>query len=377
MTDQSKQYMQNQYMQNKQMTGQDQYQGQNEKDTQWFGQPGMSEEEFNKQNEEREQHMNEQRFQQMKRGLSQFKNGVNGMKKNINNMKKNLGKCGVGLPAELTDAIDKSTAVIQKLDAAKTADELEDVIGDVEDVGGVMQDWGPRMGDLMRICEMMKRSDIDYKRMERDIMRVIKQADAAKKKMDLSDMTAGLKEALAKLKDAKDAAKTLAKTDTESALEKLDNEFYGEFDTLNNARQEIETVLNVTRGLRDGKNEIKKYDSQLKTLKRQKKDTSELEGDLGDIKKKIAELEAFMKQKGIKADDIIERVEELFDVREEFLDKLNELRGGSEFEPQIKTGPSFDFRLPQGFERQSNGQVMQQGGDQGTFSPNNEMMRNF
>lgn len=352
------------------MIGQEgQYQGPSEKDTQWFGQPGMSEEDFTKQQEQQEQRMNEQRFQQMKRGLSQFKNGVSGMKKNMNNMKKNLDKCGISLPTELTDALDKSTAVIQKLDAAKTADELEDVVGDVEDVGGVMQDWGPRMGDMMRICEMMKRSEADYKRMEREMNRVIKQATAAKKKLDLSDMVDGLKQELAKLKEAKDAAKNLAKTDPESALEKLEDEFYGQFESLNNDRQEIETVLNVTQGLRQGKNEIKKYDSQLKTLKRQKKDTSELESNLADIKKKLAELESFMKKKGIKADDIIAMVEELFDLREEFLDKLNEVRGGSEFEPQVKAGPSFDFRLPQGFERQQQeqGQMMPQGGGEGSM----------
>lgn len=326
---------------------------------------GPSEEDMQKQ----EARMNEQRFQQMKRGLSQFKNGVKGMKKGVLNAKKNLGKCGVSLPEELTTALDKSDSIVQKLDAAKTADELDEIISDVEDVGGVMQEWGPKLGDLFRVCEMMKRSDADYKRMERDVNRVVKQANAAKKKIDLSEMADGLKQELAKLKEAKEVAKTLAKTDPEEALEKLDDEFYGEFETLNNARQEIETVLNVTKGLRDGKNEVKRYDSQLKALKRKKKDTSELEADIKDIKQKLAELESFMKQKGVKADDIIERVEELFDLREEFLDKLNELRGGSEFEPQIKSGPSFDFRLPQGFERQEAPEGAMQGGG--------EMMQNF
>lgn len=336
---------------------------------------GPSEEEMQKQ----EARMNEKRFQQMKQGLSQFKSGMKGMKKGVTSAKKNLGKCGVSLPEELTGALDKSDDVVKKLDAAKTADELEDIVGDVEDVGSVMQEWGPKLGDLFRICEMMKRSDADFKRMQRDVNRVVKLANVAKKKIDLSEMADGLEQALAKLKEVKDSAKALAKTDPEEALTKLEDEFYGEFETLNNARQEIETVLNVTKGIRSAKSEVKRYTSQLKSLKRnEEKDTSELEADLKDVKQKIDELESFMKQKGKKsADEIIELVEELFDLREKFFDKLNELRGGSEFRPKIKAGQSFDFRLPEGFERKIAPEGIMEGGGEGFPSFGGEMMQNF
>ncbi len=222
---------------------------------------------------------------------------------------------------------------------------------DIQDIGDTMHEWGPKMGDLSRLCEMLKQSDNDFKNMTRDAERIQKQA-SSNKKIDLSNFVTDIKNQTAKMSEAWSGAKTLAKTDPDAALQKLEDDFYGEMDNFQSIREAMDTVLNISKGLKDAKNEISRYTKELARLKSKKIDISELEPLLADFASKANEIAAFVKVKGFSADDLVDKVQEAFDVRQELQDKFQEQgvmlnQGG----PQFKSEGGFQFQIPQGFER--------------------------
>ncbi len=342
----------NQYNQQGQMMGPNgQEFGQNGQ----MGPGGPSEEEMKK--------MDDRRFQDMKRGLGQFSKGTTMMKKSVEKMRKTLAKCGVGIPVELDNALKATDGLVKKIQDAKTADELEDIIGDVEDVGMAMQEWGPRMGDLGRLCQMMRQGDRDMKRLERDVKRVESRVKA-NKKLDLTEILNTFKEEVMALKGAFLGVVTLAKTDAGSAIEKLEDEFYGAMDDIRNSQMAIETAINVSQGLRTAASEIKKIEAQIKSLQKKKVDTSEAEDLLAQMKAQVAELQQLVKGK-FNAEELISMVEDAFQTRQELQEKLQELLGTNTYMPNIKadTRSNINFELPEAFRRQSGGGEGEFGGE--------------
>ncbi len=310
------------------------------------GQQGPSEEEMQK--------MDERRFKDMKRGLSQFAKGIKMMKKSAAKTKAIVSKCGVSMPEELENALASADNLVGKIESAKTADELDEATESIEDVGSVMQEWGPKMGDLHRLCQMIKQSDKDLKQLDRSVKRA-ETRNKSNKKIDLSEIIAEYKAGVTALRQNLVEAKQLAKTDPESALEKIEDGFYGEMDNVRNSERAIDMALNVSQGLRDAAREIKNYQKQIDSLKKKKVDTAEIQGELNSLKTKIEELKSLVKTK-FDADDLVDVVEATFESREILQDALQELGAGPQMMPQIKVNKSYNTRvdLPDAFKKQEN-----------------------
>jgi len=308
------------------------------------GQQGPSKEDMKK--------MDERRFKDMKRGLEQFSRGVKMMKKSASRMEGSINKCGVGLPEELKNALANSDNVINKIQAAQSADELEDAVGDVEDIGSVLQEWGPRMGDLQRLCQMLKQGDREMKQLERSLKRAEIRSQS-NKKIDLSEIIANYKQDVENLRQALKSSKELSKTDPESAMEKIEDEFFGQMDNVRNNEMAIDMALNITRGLRDAKRELQNYQRQINSLKKKKIDTADVEEQLASLKTKLDEINNYLKGK-FDAEELVSLVEETFDAREKLQDDLQELGGGPQTMPQIKANNTYNVRvnLPDSFKKQ-------------------------
>ena len=310
------------------------------------GPQGPSEEEIKK--------MDERRFQDMKRGLSQFSKGAKMMKRSIAKMKAAINKCGVSIPTELENALNASDNIVGKIQAAQNADELEEIIGDVEDVGSVMQEWGPRLGDLHRLCQMLKQADKDIKQLERSVKRA-EANDKANNKIDLTEIIAAYKNDINNLKEILSQVKELAKSDPEAALEKLEDDFYGQMDNARNNQTAIDMALNASRGIRDASREIKNYEKQINTLKRKKINTAEAEELLGRLKTQIDEIKNFITG-SFDPEEFMDKVEATFDSREELQDALQKIGGGPQIMPQIKVNSNYNVNvnLPDSFKKQGN-----------------------
>jgi len=340
---------------NNQKSGSNGEGGQINKEGQMDGQrqPGPSEEDRQK--------MDERRFKDMKKGLAQFASGAKMMKKNIARIKTANSKCGVGMPEELENALAQTDNLIGKINSAKTADELEEIVGDVQDVGSVMQDWGPRMGDLSRLCQMLKQADRDIKQFDRNAKRLESQAKA-NKKVDLSELVAEYKTAVSAQKETLAQARELAKTDQDEALSKIEDDFYGNLDNLGNLQMQISTIFNITKGLKDAAREIKNYESQIKTLTKKKIDTAELKNLIENLKAQVEELKSLVAEKA-DIEELAGKIDEVFNTRQEIQDALEEL-GLTNNLPKISGGNNFNVKvnLPGAFIKNENGEA---GPDQG------------
>ncbi|MDO8592805.1 MAG: hypothetical protein Q7R92_03490 [bacterium] len=305
--------------------------------------------------EEDQKKMDERRFKDMKRGISQFSRGVAMTKKAMLRVKASVAKCGVGLPEELTSALNQADDLVTKINAAKTADELDEVMGDVQDVGSVIQDWGPRMGDLSRLCQMLKEADRQSKSLDRGVKQIESRAKA-NKKVDLSEQVAEYKNVVNGLKDALAQAKSLAKTDPDSAMEKLEEDFWNNMDNLKNAQMQIDVVLNISQGMKNINSELKKYASQIKLLAKKKIDIAELQDLVNNLKAKFDEIQTMLKEKA-GADELADKIDEAFNTRQEIQDALQEF-GLVNMEPQIKANNNYNVKvdLPDAFLKQGGNQ---------------------
>lgn len=304
-------------------------------------QQGPSEEEIKK--------MDERRFKDMKRGLGQFIRGSQMMKKSVAKTKTAINKCGVNIPEELSNALSSIDDLVKKINEAKTADELDEVVGNIEEVGSVMQDWGPRMGDLHRLCQMLKQADRDFKQVDRSFARYQAKKNS---KIDISEILAEYKTNIDNMRQALVQARELAKTDADEALSKIEDDFYGNMDNVRNSEQAINMALNINKGLRDAGAEIKKIDRDIKNLKRKKIDTAQLEELAAGFKAQVEEIKNMVKGK-FDVDELVDKVETAFDTREQIFDAMQEYGLGT-MQPQIKENRSLNMNinLPEAFRKQ-------------------------
>lgn len=318
--------------------------------------------------------MDERRLKDMKRGLSQFTRSAKMMKRNVIKTKAAVNKCGVSIPEELSNALNSIDDLAKKIDAAKTADELDEVVGSIEDVGSVMQDWGPRMGDLHRLCQMLKQADRDLKQLDRSLTRY--QAKN-KGKINISEILADYKSDLENMRQALRQARELAKTEADEALSKIEDDFYGNMDNIRNAEQAINMVLNIGQGIRQASAEIKRIDRDIKVLKRKKVDTAQLEELAADFKARVEEIKTMVKGK-LDADDLIDKVEATFDIREQIYDAMQEYGIGL-MEPKIKENKSLNtqINLPDAFRKQAGGEEIDDENEEIDSKINNSRPRNM
>lgn len=301
--------------------------------------------------------------QQLKMMFQGAKQGMRGMGQGIKMMKtalKKLAKEGITTPQELSDAIAKADELIAYLRSIKSADSIEDPdafmdkMSEMMDVGPVLQEWGPRMGDLMRMSQMMKEAERRVKQIKKDVKRA--KSGAVKSKIDLTELLAELDGALATLDQALADAK--AKTDPEEKLEAVE----GFFDQLQSAYETIQLVegmKNLARLRADIARRITQSDREVKALKRKKVDTTELAAIVAEAKTKLGELDASLKQKPLDEDLTLGILEELKELGEQFMDKKDELLGTDSSVPQLKgekfSAPKFDFGAFEQFKRQGSG----------------------
>ncbi|OIO50344.1 MAG: hypothetical protein AUJ11_02935 [Parcubacteria group bacterium CG1_02_44_65] len=327
--------------------------------------------------EEDQQKMDEQRLKDMKRGMSQFTRSIAMMKKSVAKNKTSLSKCGVSMPEELVNALNSSDSLVAKINNAKTADELDEAVGDIEDISSVMQDWGPRLGDLNRLCQMLKQADRDQKQLDRSLASYTKKNTT---KMDITEILAEYKTNVEGMRQTLADVKVLAKTDAEEALTKLEDDFYGNMDNVRNSEQALNMVLNISQGIRQATSDIKRMESSIKALKKKKVDTADIEAQVADFKQQIADIKVLIKSK-FDVDELIGKVETAFDAREQISDALQEYGVGN-MEPQIKEnkGMNVQVNLPDAFKKQGGneeGDNQNQGNNQNGPGMDNRQPQNM
>lgn len=297
------------------------------------------------------QKMDQQRFEQMKKGLKDFSRSVTSFQKMVKQMEPKLKKLGVSIPAELKAALEQAPAVVEKIKNAQTPEELDEIVVDVSDIGSTLQEWGPKFGDLIRLGNMLKEGDRMVKKMTTELKRVKR---LATKNPELLGATVGEMETmLAAITQGVQEAKAAAQTDPDSALDILQEKVMDSQEEFWNNSSIVDTLQNLKTGLKSADSQVKKVDAAIKKIAKQKDiDTAvvdELKQMSTDLKAQLAELKALSKQADADPEELRILAEELWQAFEDLQNQLAEYGQGL-YQPQVQRGQDVKFNLPQGFD---------------------------
>lgn len=302
--------------------------------------------------EQERQKIDEERFQRMKKEFSGFERMIKEMQKFSTRIERSLKskRCTeVGVPAEFKNAIQKAPELLAKIKNAKSAEEIEEVLPDLMDIGDSMREMGNTMGELMGLCEMLKRSTSDIRNIDRAVKRV---AAYVKKNPVLEESINELKAIAEAMKQGIQKAKELAKTDPQEAFDTIQSEFYDRMEEFWNLMGEIDMVQNLSKGINQAASEIKRAEQKVKVLSKNKKIDQEVVAQLNDIvqrlKEDLNELRALQKQKG-SVEEIKALAEEMWQKFMEYENLLAEI-GQSSYGPKIAPTETIEFRPPDAFD---------------------------
>lgn len=318
-------------------------------DTRWFGQPGMNEEQFNQQNEdrqkqddarmERDQKQQDERMKKdeerqkkdqernvkrMQSDVKRFSGEVKRMKSDITRQEKTLKKCGIGLPADVTAAIAETDSLLTKAAASKDFEEIQNAQMELQEKMQVVRESQQSFGYLQGFCRMLPEGDKMLKRAAKEFNRVAKAA-SRNKDLDLSELKADYETELSKVKGVLDQVKQKMTTEPEEAMEMMQNDFFAGFEDVFNAIGLIDALANSSKGVKSLESQLKRVKKNLASLTKKGKDTSELSGAVSEFESAINDLKALRKQKKFDPEDMMGAFEDAFGALEEVGNALEEL----------------------------------------------------
>lgn len=293
-----------------------------------------------------------QRLQDIKRNVKNTEAGIKMFEKQI----AKLAKQKIAVPQEIQENISKVKSIIEIIKNAKLWSEVGGDEG-MQSFGEVMQD----LEDNRQQLEMLARWPQTLKEMNKQLTQLKNElkrgktivSRLAKKGIDLAGVYATFESAVARLQSVRDEAiAKIATGNAEEAFDLVEGDFFGQTDDVWQNSKIIQTMNNLGRFSSEFKTGIAMAQKQVKSLKKQGKDVSELESLLDQTKVKGGELLAIMKGGGdVDEETIMGILEELEDLRQLFEAKISEITGEGEDMPweqgpqqfkRIETNINFD-----------------------------------
>lgn len=279
----------------------------------------------------------QQRMDGMKRGMKGMEQGLKMFKSQV----ARLAKSKVTVPADVLENIAKLEAIIAQVKTAKTSEEIDAI--DFESMQDLMQNMDEsrqKMEQLARWPQTLKDINRQLTQLQREQKRAKSIADRlVKKGMDVQDLYNSFVEAINKLKSVRDSAvEKMSAGDGEGAFDLIESDFFGQMEDVWQHHKVLMMMSNMGQFNAEFKREMAQAQLMINRLKRQKKDTSELEAILQQAKEKGQEIQAMIKSKDFDEETIKDAFEEMENVGQEFDSKMAELTGREEVMPWEK-GP--------------------------------------
>lgn len=305
-----------------------------------------------------EDQIQKMQIQGMFQGAKMAASGMGQGMKMMKGMLPKLEKQGVAIPQELRDAIASADAFVAYMKNIKSANDVTDAdeftnkMTDMADVGSVLQEWGPKLGDLMRMGQMLKEADKQMKLMDAGVKKA--KALALKSKVDLSNLITDLDTNASAAKQALADAK--AKTDPDEKQDAIDT-FFENVQNVNDTVKLINDLKNIGKAKADWVRQMKQNDTLIKQLLKKKLDTGDIVAKQNELKAKLTELEQALAQKPIDQETVVGIFDEVKDLQAEFGDIRDTLLGTQSELPQIKadpySAPQFNFSTFDQFKKQA------------------------
>lgn len=284
--------------------------------------------------EEQMKQIEKQKTTQMKKGLGSFVKQMTKIKNSVGDYEKK----GVVLPEELKAALTKIDEYIKIINTSEKSEELEGVIDNFSEATDVIQEWLPKLPKLLQLPKVIKQAEKELAKVDAAYNKDVKQM--AKSKVDAADVLAQFKTDIDSQKNLLNEVKTLAKTDSEAAFDKLTDEFFGNLDNVWENEKVIQMSLNIKKAMTQMTSEMKLADKTIAGLKKKKVNTTELESLLAQSKLKFEDLKKLVNAKPFNGDVVMDGIDSLMESKQVFADKLEDITGSTEFKPQLSPVPA-------------------------------------
>ena len=317
-----------------------------------YGQYGPQGPQYQGPSEEEMKRMREEQFKMMKQGMRQFARGVTQMQRFVSRLEARLKRQGIGIPAELKNALAAAPALVKKFEAAQTFEEVEGLMEDMQDIATTMQEWGPRLGELEGLAQMLRDADRQSRQMYGAFKRVER---TAKRNEQLADDAKQLEIMLGVMSKKVKDAQELAKTDPEAAMD-LIGDFFADAEEYWGLQSLIEMMTNLRKGLSQANIELTRAKQRVRTLERRKDAdqafVAEAKGLLAQIEGALPALRTLVNTKGVDLEEVKYQAEEFWRLIEEFEDLLA-TADENVYAPKVQKGQGFDAEIPEGFIMES------------------------
>lgn len=294
-----------------------------------------------------EERQNLERMENVMREMRRIENGVKMFEKQV----QKLIKQKLAVSEEITTNLEQVKALIADIKNGK--------MDDAENIFELMQTLDEHRGELEMLArwpQTVKQMNNELKNLTRELKKVKPIVDRlAKKGIDLATTYSNFESGINKLTEVKNSAVAKVSENAEEAFEMVQNDFFGQMEDVWENHKIIMTMSNLGRFNSDFKQGVAQSNQQIKALKRKKIDTSELEDMLEQAKAKGEEAKELFKAKPLDPDAIIDILEEMQNLKQDFDQKVAELTGTEETMPwekgiqqfkKIDMSPNLDNWIP-------------------------------
>lgn len=291
--------------------------------------------------DEQMQKMNEQRLTMMKKGASQMVKGMTNVKKQITKFEKQ-----VTIPTELKEAVTNIDTIIDTIKNSSDADEVQGAMDKFQDSIEVIQEWMPKLPKLAVLPKLLKQGEKEIAKAEKAY--AADQKKIAKYGGDFASILTEFRTAIDNQKQVLTEIKDQIKTDPEEALDRIQDDFFGNLDNLWENEKVIQMALGLKKGLVQIGKDITQSEKLIAKLKKQKIDVTELETIIAQAKIQYEELKQ-MNNKKETIENMIDQIDLLLETKQAFQDKVEDLTGNYEYKAEMPKEQKFQMNIPAGF----------------------------
>jgi len=298
---------------------------------------GPNSDDMQKQQEEMQKRQEEMQKKQQEQQLKGMQQGVKGMQRPIKMVQSKIAGLeakSIVVPDSLKTQVSGVAATIDKVLAATSADDAQDLMSTLAETfspgpgGDPIQQWFQQLQALEQIPKVTKQLDQQIAQRKREADQLAKRA--ARSKLDLSSSIAEVTAAVADLEKARDEVKAaLTNGDTEDMGQAM-QPFFDQQDEVRQKMEALRAVVDLSQHLKGAQQQMSQDARTIASLKRKKLDTSGLQDLLNQMKDKLNEIKSLASQKPLDPDALMEAASGGEQLQQDFDQATNELLGTDE-----------------------------------------------
>lgn len=279
---------------------------------------------------ERDQKFKDRAFKQMQTGVKSFNRFLVLLRSKIARVEKS----GVTIPAEFTDLVARANDLAASANAAKSYEELRDIMEQVPDLAAELNDWMPQLEQLARIPRVL---GVAQKQVNA-AGTTIKTATATAKRLKI-DAAAEIEKMQTLLDEANKAVGDLktGNVQTDDLMAYLTDNIIDKVQEIKDIADSIQTIANVKRYINQATADSNRYNARIVKMERAGEDMTEAKDLLAEFRAHLAEVKPLASKKITPeiADAILEQLAAMNEIGNQLEDILG-LQSLSSLEAEIK-----------------------------------------